>query len=87
MRDTEFVSAGKIEEGDELPRYGTVTRVLNDSAVIAVDTTQPPYGFIKSQHAPIERYVRTPGQLYGLEWLHRHPPEATCAGSVVEEDR
>jgi hypothetical protein len=56
-RETEFVAAGKLREGDELPRYGTITRILNDSTVLSVDTTLPPYGFMKSQHAPVERYV------------------------------
>lgn len=63
-RETEFVAAGKLREGDELPKYGVVTRILNDSTVLSVDTTDPPYGFMKSQHAPVERYVR---------------PEPTCS--------
>jgi hypothetical protein len=60
MRETEYVSAGELREGDELPRYGTVTRILNDSTVLSVDTTDPPYGFMKSQHAPVERYKAEP---------------------------
>ena len=69
-RETEFVKAGDISVGDELPRYGTVTRVLNDSTLLSVDTTDPPYGFMKSQHAPIERYVKR---------------EQTCKGMVPDE--
>lgn len=57
-RETEYVKAGDLREGDELPRYGRVTRILNDSTTLSVDTTLPPYGFYKSQHAPIERYVK-----------------------------
>jgi len=59
-RDTEFVPAADLREGDEMPRYGTVLRILNDSTVLSVDTSDPPYGFMKSQHAPVERYTRDP---------------------------
>lgn len=59
-RDTEFVPASQLREGDEMPRYGTVLRILNDSTVLSVDTSDPPYGFMKSQHAPVERYVKVP---------------------------
>lgn len=71
-KETEFVKAGDLREGDVLPKYGTVIRVLNDSTLLSVDTSDPPYGFMKSQHAPVERYVRS-------------KPEPTCAGSILEE--
>ena len=57
-RETEYVSASKLREGDELPKYGKVLKILNDSSVLSVDTTDPPYGFMKSQYAPVERYVK-----------------------------
>jgi hypothetical protein len=86
-RQTEYVPAGQLQEGDEMPRYGTVLRVLNDSTTLSVDTSSPPYGFVKSQHAPMERYVRDPQKVYGLEWARqRQPkPEPTCKGSILED--
>ena len=84
-RETEYVAAAKLQEGDQMPKYGTVLKVLNDSTVLSVDTSDPPYGFMKSQHAPVERYVRQPGRVYGLEWLRRQEP--TCRDSIRKREQ
>ena len=68
-RDTEWVSASAVQEGDELcGGRGTVTRVLNDSGLLTFDTTVT--CFMKDMHAKLERFTRVEGNLYGLDWAH-----------------
>lgn len=55
-REIEFVLASELRDGDELPRRGIIKRILNDSTVLTIDGEG--FSIVKSQHAPIERYVR-----------------------------
>ena len=56
MRDTEFVMASEVREGDELPGgRGTVVKRLNDSGLLTFETTVTV--FMKDMNAPLERYI------------------------------
>lgn len=67
MRDTEWVKASDVQEGDELTgARGVVTKRLNDSGLLTFETTVTV--FMKDMHAPLERFVREPNGKYGLEF-------------------
>lgn len=66
IRETEWVFAGEVQEGDELAGgRGVVTRRLNDSGLLTFETTVT--CFMKGMTSKIERFVRDPEKVYGLE--------------------
>lgn len=71
-RETEWVAAREIQEGDELTGgRGVVTRRLNDSGLLTFDTTTT--CFAKSMYSKLERFNRIEGQPYGLEFCATLP--------------
>lgn len=71
-RETEWVAAREIQEGDELTGgRGVVTRRLNDSGLLTFDTSTT--CFAKSMYAKLERFIRLEGQPYGLEFCATLP--------------
>ena len=56
-RDTEFVIATQLRVGDELPNRGKIEQILNDSTILTLRMSEGTT-VTKSQHAPVERYMR-----------------------------
>lgn len=74
IRETEWVDAGEVQEGDELTGgRGVVTLRLNDSGLLTFYTTVT--CFMKSVHSKIERFARCPDKPYGIDWYSKSDSE------------